>query len=56
MDKKLIKAQRLCQIKNKYQQAHDNSHRRDKMVLLKVIYKDINAKIALSILAKENNV
>ena len=26
------------------------------MVLLKVIYKDINAKIALSILAKENNI
>lgn len=26
------------------------------MVLLKVIYKNINAKIALSILAKENNV
>lgn len=26
------------------------------MVLLKVIYKDINTKIALSILAKENNI
>ncbi len=26
------------------------------MVLLKVIYKNINAKIALSILAKENNI